>query len=108
MKKKVVLISLVILSIIAILLGIILSKENKKLQENKIKIMDATVVCSETNEKFYEDDNYIYLFPCTKSRSIYVKLSDGNKMLVVDAINEEKVTIDELIAAGLEVYKNKK
>ena len=107
MKKKVI-ISLSIIAILAIVLGIFLSKKNKELKENQIKIMDATIVCKETVEKFHEDDKYIYSFPCTKSNSVYVKLSDGNKMLITNALEEKKVTIDELIDAGLEVIKTKK
>ena len=42
------------------------------------------------------------------SGEIYVKLSDGKKMLVTTALEEEKVTIEELIAAGLKVSKKEK
>ena len=47
-------------------------------------------------------------FPCIQSKSIYVKFENGNKMLVVDALEENKVTIKELINAGLKVYKKEK
>ena len=79
-----------------------------ELESYGVEIIDATYSCVENLEKFYEDDKYIYSFPCVKSKSIFVKFENGNKMLVVDALEDEKVTIDELIAAGLDVRKNTK
>ena len=63
---------------------------------------------SELLGAFYEDNKYIYYFPCKKSNSVYVKFSNGNKMLVTDALFQDKVTISELISAGLLVKKQKK
>ena len=105
MKKKSIII-LTVLGVIILILGIILLKTNNIIlkEKSKIKIIDATFSCAQVKEKFYEDDKKIYMFPCVKSSSIYVKLEDGNKMLIVDALESEKVTIDELIDAGLEVY----
>lgn len=108
MKKKHLLIMLPVLAIIAIIIGLILSNKNKELSKNSIEIIDATYVCAEALEKFYEDSNYTYSFPCIQSDSIYVKFPNGNKMLVVDAIEQNKVTIEQLIKAGLKVYKEKK
>ena len=89
------------------LLNIILNKNNE-LSKNKIKILDATYNCANYPEDIYQDDKYIYYFDCAKSGSVYVKLSDGKKMLVTTALEEEKVTIEELIAAGLKVSKKEK
>lgn len=109
MKKRVIIILLSILTILAIILGVLLSNKNKELKENQIKIMDATVVCKEQKEKFYEDDKFTYSFKCANSSgSIFVKLANGKKMLVVDALEEEEVTIKELIDAGLDVIKTKR
>lgn len=105
-KKLIIIISLV--AIIAIVLGVFLSVKNKNLEKNSIKIIDATYSCNQSREKFYEDDNYVYYFPCIKSTSIFVKFPNGNKILVVKALEENKVTIDELIKAGLEVIKEDK
>lgn len=105
-KKLIIIISLV--AIIAIVLGVFLSIKNKNLEKNSIKIIDATYSCNQSREKFYEDDNYVYYFPCIKSTSIFVKFPNGNKILVVKALEENKVTIDELIKAGLEVIKEDK
>ena len=108
MRKKRTFIVLISLAIIALIIGILLAFKNKELRSNQIQIIDASYMCSETLEKFYEDDSYTYSFPCIKSSSVFVKFPNGNKMLVTDALNEGKVTIDELIKAGLEVYKEKK
>ena len=107
-KKSIILLSITIIIILTV--SIILLFKNKKLSEKKtnIEIIDATYSCVENLEKFYEDDKYIYSFPCVKSKTIFVKFENGNKMLVIDALEEEKVTIEELIAAGLDVRKNTK
>ena len=106
-KKSIIILSIAIIIILTI--SLILLFKNKELKEKpNIEIIDATYSCVENLEKFYEDDKYIYSFPCVKSKSIFVKFENGNKMLVVDALEDEKVTIDELIAAGLEVRKTTK
>lgn len=108
MKKKSTII-LSIASLVIIVIGIILLTKNNIIKESsKPEIMDATYACAQTPEQFYEDSQYIYSFPCTKSSSIYVKFENGNKMLIVDALEAKKVTIEELLDAGLDVYKTKK
>ena len=107
MKKKVITLSCIFLGIVAIILGLLIVKKVES-NKNKIEILDATYACNESLEKFYEDKEYTYYFPCVKSSSIYVKLENGNKMLVVDALDEKKVSINELIDAGLEVVKKEK
>lgn len=106
MRKKIIII-LCVLGIVAVALGIVFSKKIHD-NKNKIEIIDATYACGSGYEKFYEDDIYIYSFPCPKSSSVYVKLDEKNKMLVVDALREEKVTIQELIDAGLDIIQEKK
>ena len=110
MKNKKIITILLILTVLVLIIALIFGFKNKELRHNKIKIIDVTENCKSgiTSEKFYEDDTYIYLFPCVKSSSVFVKLADGNKMLVIKALEEEKITIDELINAGLEVEKKKK
>ena len=107
MKKKLPIIILFVLSFIAIIIGVIFLNKNIKITKSDIEILDATYNCQAAREKFYEDNKYVYYFPCVKSKSIYVKLGN-DKMLVTTALNEGKVTIDELIKAGLEVYKENK
>lgn len=107
MKKRIIII-LCIISIIAIIIGLLLSNKIEITKKNQIEIIDATYSCNQIKEKFYEDDTYIYYYPCQKSSSVFVKFSNNNKLLVTDALKEEKVTINELIKAGLEVIKEKK
>lgn len=106
--KKIAIIILPILAIIALILGLILADKNKELAKNKLQIIDATYRCDNNQEKLYEDDLYIYYFPCTKSTTVYLKYPNGNKILVKTALEEKKVTINELIKIGLNVIKEKK
>ena len=108
MKKKSIII-LIAAGLIILIIGIILLNKNNIIKEkSKIEIIDATYVCAQELEKFYEDDKYTYSFPCIQSNSVYVKFENGNKMLVIDALEANKVTIDELLDAGLKVYKREK
>lgn len=106
-KKSIIIIS--ILGIIILILSIILLINNKIIKnKTNLEIIDATYSCTQNTEKFYEDEKYTYSFPCVKSKSVYVKFENGNKMLVIEALESNKVTINELIDAGLEVYKQEK
>lgn len=106
-KKPIIIIS--VLGVIFLIMGIILLTKNNIMKgKTKLEIIDATYTCAQTTEKFYEDEKYIYLFPCAKSNSVYVKFENGNKMLVTEALESKKVTIDELIDVGLDVYKKEK
>ena len=110
MKNKKLAILFIILSVIIIALSLLLHKKNIELKEKQIKIIDASYKsqCNNIKEIFYEDDDYVYSFPCIQSSSTYVKFPNGNKMLVIKALEEEKVTIDELESAGLIINKDKK
>lgn len=107
-KKNYTIVGLIVITIIAVIVGILLAIKNNNLAKNQIQIIDATYSCNNSREKFYEDDNYVYYFPCFKSTSVFVKFPNGNKLLVTKALDDKKVTIDELIKAGLEVYKEEK
>ena len=108
MKKNKIIIIFVVLAVIMLILALILFSKNKDLSEHQIKIINASYGCNNTKEIFYEDDSYVYSFPCVQSNNTYVKFANGNKMLVVDALQEEKVTIDELVKAGLDIIKDQK
>ena len=108
MKKKVMVIIIFGLALIIFIAGIILLNKNNQIKKSSIEIIDATYTCSEALEKFYEDDKFVYYFPCVKSSSVFVKFPNNDKMLATTALNEGKVTIEELIKAGLEVHKEKK
>ena len=108
MKNKKPIVLLFVLAFIMIVIGSIFLSKNISILKSNIEIYDATYNCQEVPEKFYEDDKYIYYFPCVKSKSVYVKLADGNKLLVTKALDDGKVTIEELLKAGLEVIKEEK
>ena len=108
MKKKSIII-LISSGLIILIIAIILLNKNYLIKNNpNIEIIDATYTCAQSLEKFYEDDKYTYSFPCVKSSSMYVKFENGNKMLIIDALESKKVTIDELLDAGLKVHKEAK
>ncbi len=108
MKKNKLIIIIIVLTLIVLTLAILLSRKNKELSEKQIKIINASYQCNNVKEIFYEDDNYVYSFPCVQSNATYVKFPNGNKMLVIKALEDEKVTIDELIKAGLKINKEEK
>ena len=107
MKKDKLIILLGVLTLVIVIVAILLFRANNTMR-NKVKIIDASYMCQENLEKFYEDDKYIYSFPCVKSSMVFVELADGRKMLVVKALEDGLVTIDELINAGLDVVKTEK
>ena len=109
MKKRIILIILIVLTIGLIILGVVLYNKNRELEKNKIRIIDATYpACSSSYEKFYEDDIYVYYLTCSKSDSVFVKFPNGNKMLLVKALTEDKVKISEITDTELSIYKEKK
>ena len=107
-KKKIIILLICTFAVILIILAILLKNKNNLLEKNNIEIIDATYACANNPEKFYEDDNYIYYFPCRQSDSVFVKFPNGNKLLVTRALDENKVTIDALLKAGLKVNKVEK
>lgn len=108
MKQKTLIVVIAVITVIITIVGVVFLVKNNVLEKDTIEIIDATYSCGKYNEKFYEDNEYVYYFPCAKSESVYVKFPNGNKMLVVRALEENKVTIQELLKAGLEVIKEQK
>ena len=106
-KKKLFIIILSVLTVIAVSVGIFFLSENRKLSSNKLEIIDATYSCSQVKEKIYEDNQYKYYLPCKKSNSVFVKINN-NKLLIKDALNSGTVKIGDAIKAGLDVIKEKK
>ena len=107
-KDKIIILILTTIAILAIIIGIILLKQNIELKKEQITIIDATFKCNGSPEKIYEDDKYIYSYPCHKSDSVFVKFPNNTKMLATTALEEKKVTIEELIKAGIDVNKVEK
>ena len=64
--------------------------------------------CSEAMEQIYETEYYRYYFNCVKSHTIFIKFNNQEEMTVKNALNNNRVSIEELIAAGLKVIEEKK
>lgn len=64
-------------------------------------ILDKSESCDSMKEVFYEDDDNIYYFPCTKSNTIYLQWKNGEINLMKDELESGKVTIASLMEHGL-------
>ena len=91
-----------------VIIAVFLLIRTDKIKKGSIEILDATYICDNQPEDFYQDETYIYSFPCHKSDSVFVKFNDGNKELLIKALEEKKVTIAELEKAGLEMKRREK
>ena len=65
--------------------------------------------CAQTITKVYEDDEYDYYVPnpCIANLS-YIEYSNGEKYTIIEALNKRKLTPNELIEKGVNIYKNPK
>ena len=69
-------------------------------------IIDKTEVCAQALEEVYRDDQYIYYFSCIKSDNVFIKFSnDENLYGIKYVLNNDMLTIDELIENGLDISK---
>ena len=92
------------------------SKDNKTNQdviEGDYILIDKTkeepnFVCAEALEGFYQDDNYYYYYSCIKSDYIIVRYKDGSEETVKEAINNGKITINDLDKFNIGYYKEEK
>ncbi len=74
--------------------------------ENK-EVVDITVTKvseSDVEERFYEDDIYIYSFGNPQSDYTIVKYSDGSEQRLVDALREENIKITDLDTFGIKYF----
>ena len=99
---------IVILSIflLGIIIFILIPKQNKI----KWEIEDNTGgTCTQQIYLIYEDSKYEYNVPnpCY-ANSVLVVYEDGKKETIKEALNNKKVTPDELIKKGVKIYKTKK
>ena len=109
MKKKI-LISLMAIVLCFVLAGCSSSKEETKESftiVDKTKEMDD-FTCAQSLEKFYEDDKYIYSYSCMKSEYVVVKYSDGKEETVKEALENKKITIEDLDKNNIQYYIDEK
>ena len=105
----------VILTVILVSLIIIICDvpDKKATMYSELAIVDYTIedtneVCPQALELIYSDKKYDYYLPCIKSGDIYLNWTNGERDLLKNAINNQKVTINSLIDHGLRVYKYEK
>jgi len=67
--------------------------------ENKFFIVyDNSEVCDDALELIFEDDSNFYYFTCIKSDKVIIEfVTTGRKMTVKEALNENFISIDELM-----------
>lgn len=106
-------------SIILVLVGLLffaLGKESKAPKEEELTeiitsekseaaftIDDRTEICAQALELIYSDDENSYYLSCIKSGTIYLVYTDGTEITLKDALEQNAVTMDELMKAGLSV-----
>lgn len=77
------------------------------IQESNIdSITDNTLkpgfACATALELIYEDELYSYYFECIKSKYIVVNFTDGTSLNIKEALEKEKISIQELDIFGIE------
>ncbi len=111
--KKIIIILIPIICII----GVVFISENKYIDKNSqtfthLKIIDKTkeenIACNTALEQFYEDKEYIYYFPCEKSKYVIVIYSNGYQETVKSSLEYGDITIEDLERNNIEFIKQKK
>ena len=60
-----------------------------------IDIIDRTEESAYEVEPFWEDDIFVYSFPCIQSQSVFALMYDGREILLVDALKLGYITPEE-------------
>lgn len=65
------------------------------------KLIDKTknklnFICEEVEQKFYEEDNYIYYWECMKDSYMIVKYDDGYEETISEALKQKHIDIQVL------------
>lgn len=77
-------------------------KNNSNSMTYNRKVMDikdtssASETCADSLENFYQDDEYVYSFPCMKSSKVIVYYNDGTQDYVRNALSNKDITISDL------------
>jgi hypothetical protein len=85
----------------------IVTKKVTVLDSPEFSIVDETEMCASALELIWSDYLYEYYLPCIKSSNIKIKF-ESSEVLLIDALEEHKITIEELISGGLSIYKETK
>ena len=93
------------------IIGVVFISENKYIDKNSqtfthLKIIDKTkeenIACNTALEQFYEDKEYIYYFPCEKSKYVIVIYSNGYQETVATSLEYGDITIEDLERNNIE------
>ncbi len=70
--------------------------EMESSQANRVvAIEDRTEAADAALEPFWQDDNFVYSFPCIQSQYVFAIMGDGREMLLVDALKLGYITPQE-------------
>ena len=72
------------------------------------KVKEENIACAEALEQFYEDKEFIYYFPCIKSKNVIVIYSNGYQETVATSLEYGDITIEDLERNNIEFIKHKK
>ncbi len=87
--------------------GTIREEQSSKKREEPLsfQIVDTSKDCPEGLEEIARDEEWIYYLPCQKSENIYIEFSNGERYRLREALEKEKVTIEELLKKELVLEK---
>ena len=76
-----------------------------KITTNVFKITNVTTTCDDYEEEFFKDSESTYCSVCSKSSNITIKYLDGDVYTLKDILENNYLTIDDLINGGLIIKK---
>ena len=75
---------------------------------NVVDIIDRTKDANTPAEPFWEDDKFVYYFPCAQSESVFALMYDGREVLLIDALTLGYITPDEFDKFDFSYYRTVK
>ncbi len=66
------------------------------------------IPCDEAEQQFYADAEYIYFYPCIKSKYVIVRYSDNTEETVENALKNKNITIADLDRFEIAYIKKKR
>ena len=72
-----------------------------------IDLFDLSDLCIEEYKEFYEDDNYKYYITCSSLDEVIV-VTDNETYKLIDALDNEKFSVDDLFKINVKVKKETK
>ena len=72
-----------------------------------VDLFDLSDLCIEEYKEFYEDDNYKYYITCSSLDDIIV-IVDNESYKLIDALNNDVISIDDLFKINVKLKKETK